>query len=197
MYSYINGYIVEKGSDYIVSDVGGIGYMIYCSGNTLSKIQIDTKVKLYIHYHVAEDVNALYGFYTDAEREMFRKLISVSRVGRKIALGVLSVLTPDDISMAVVTENEKAFDNVPGMGRKTAQRVILELKEKIDMPQYSASVQGSENKDYEKSSAIEALIALGYDGLSAGRAVSAVTDSDYSTVEELIKKALAVISGRK
>ena len=195
MYEYINGTITDTGTDYAVADVGGIGYLIYCSTNTLNRLVTGQTAKLYIHMHVAEDLMQLYGFYTQDEREMFRKLISVSRIGKKIALSCLSVMTPSDIAMAVKTDNAAAFDNVFGMGRKTAQRIILELKEKV---QASVSTEDnpSEKINGMRSNAIDALIALGYDGLTAGKCVGEISDNDFNTVEELIKKALAVVSGR-
>ena len=194
MYEYIYGTITDIGIDYAVSDVGGVGYLIYCSTNTLKRLVLGNRAKLYIHYHVAEDTNALYGFYDTDERTMFRHLMTVTRIGRKLALSVLSVMTPSDISMAVATDNAKAFDNVPGLGRKTAQRVILELKEKVDLTTAKANADDDSKGDLERAEAIEALIALGYDGLSAGRAVGEVTE--YKSVEDLIKKALAVVSRR-
>ena len=121
--------------------------------------------------------------------------MTVTRIGRKLALSVLSVMTPADIAMAVATDNAKAFDNVPGLGRKTAQRVILELKEKVDLSSAKTTADDDKKCDMERAEAIEALIALGYDGLSAGRAVGEVTE--YKSVEDLIKKALAVVSRRQ
>lgn len=196
MYAYIKGTIAEKGTDYVISDVSGVGYMICCSSKTLNKVTLGSEAKLYTYFHVADDANTLYGFYTQDERDMFKKLISVSRIGRKIALGTLSVLTPADITLAVATDNVAAFDDVTGMGRKTAQRVILELKEKVNISASARDTEG-ESKKTDRAAAIEALVALGYDGLSAGRAVGEIQDSQFDTVEDLIRKSLAVISGRK
>lgn len=195
MYEYINGTITDFGTDYVVSDVSGVGYLIYCSTNTQKCAVPGQRLKLYIHFHVADDTQDLYGFAEKEERDMFRLLMSVSRIGRKTALGVLSVMTPADVAMAVATDNSAAFDSVPGLGKKTAQRVILELKEKVNLTDTVMSADKVKAGDeVARAEAIEALSALGYDGLSAGRAVGEVTE--FSGVEDLIKKALAIVSRR-
>ena len=126
MYAYINGVVDEVLPDRAVIEAAGVGYELNCSGMTTRRLLVGEKVRLYAHLHLADGVMALYGFYDTNEREMFRRLLSVTRVGPKLALSVLSVLTPSDVATAVVTENAAAFDRVPGMGRKTAQRVLLE-----------------------------------------------------------------------
>ena len=128
---------------------------------------------------------------------MFRKLLGVTKIGPKVALSCLSVLTPEDISMAVLTENVAAFDGVPGMGRKTAARVLLELKEKVDTVGSGAAKTAKTADDGSagmRHDAIEALIALGYDGAAAGRAVAAV--EDCARVEDMIMKALRLIGNK-
>ena len=114
-------------------DACGVGYELYCSAQTRKCLRAGAEHKLYVHFHISlsQDVMALYGFETQEERAMFRRLIGVTRVGPKLALSVLSVLSVSDIAGAILTENAAAFDKVPGMGRKTAARVLLELKEKI------------------------------------------------------------------
>lgn len=199
MYAFINGTVDEIGTDYAVIETGGVGYMLFCSKYTLDQLNLGSVHKLYVHMAVSQDNVALYGFSDTDERAMFRELISVSRIGSKIALATLSKLSVSDVAMAITTGNSAAFDPVPGMGRKTAERVILELKGKITPTQ---SVTRDNSRDSAprafdmRSEAIEALMALGYDGLSAGRAVGAVEDSEYKTVQELIKLSLAKISER-
>ena len=135
----------------------------------------------------------MYGFYTKDEREMFRQLIGVTRIGKKIALNLLSLLSPNEIVFAVQTDNEKAFDKVSGMGKKSAQRLILELKEKVEfLPQADGEANEKTENDAKIHDAIEALISLGYDGAVAGRAVGAV--KDFNGTEDLIKKALLIIA---
>ena len=175
-------------ADRAILDAGGVGYELICSAMTLKRLAAGRKEKLVTHLHLTEGVMALYGFYDTAERDMFRRLMTVTRVGPKLALSVLSVLTPSDVAAAIVTGNAAAFDHVPGMGRKGAQRVILELREHVSdgVPQ-AASGQDATAPDVRQE-AVAALTTLGYDGLSASRAVTAVDGA--KTVEEMLTKAL-------
>ena len=122
MYAYISGVVDDLLTDRAILEAGGVGYELFCSAMTLKRLRPGQKERLYTHLHLAEGVMALYGFYEPDEKDMFRRLLSVTRVGPKLALAVLSVLTPGDVAAAVVTGNAAAFDRVPGMGRKTAQR---------------------------------------------------------------------------
>jgi Holliday junction DNA helicase RuvA len=192
MYAYIKGTVEETSVDRAVIEACGVGYELFCSTMTLKTLVIGEQAKLYTHLHLAEGVQALYGFADTEERDTFRRLLGVTRVGPKLALSVLSVLTPSDVRAAIVTDNPAAFDRVVGMGRKTAQRVILELQESIR--QETPGVLPAK-KDESKpslpslqSEAVAALTSLGYDGLTASRAVAKIKEAD--SVEELITKAL-------
>ena len=192
MYAYIRGIVSDITQDRAVLEAAGVGYELFAGRKTLDKLILGEEAKLYTHLHLAEGVQALYGFYTEEEREMFRRLISISRVGPKLAVSVLSVMEPSDVISAVVTDNPTAFDPVQGMGRKMAQRVILELKEQVKdaplpvgKPGQAVQIGVAENI---RAEAVQALVALGYDGLTASRAVSAVEEA--KNVEELITKAL-------
>ena len=192
MYAYIRGIVSDIAADRAVLEAAGVGYELFAGRKTLDKLILGEEAKLYTHLHLAEGVQALYGFYTEEEREMFRRLISISRVGPKLAVSVLSVMEPSDVISAVVTDNPTAFDPVQGMGRKMAQRVILELKEQVKdaplpvgKPGQAVQIGVAENI---RAEAVQALVALGYDGLTASRAVSAVEEA--KNVEELITKAL-------
>ena len=187
MYAYISGTVDELFSDRAVMEACGVGYELSCSAMTLKKLLPGQKARLYTHLHLADGVMALYGFFDTAERDMFRRLMTVSRVGPKLALSVLSQLTPSDVAGAVVTGNAAAFDHVPGMGRKTAQRVLLELKERVSGEQLSVP-GGNDGTGDIRGEAIAALVSLGYDGLSAGKAVNAVKNAD--SVESLLTAAL-------
>ena len=194
MYAHIKGTVEEIGTDRAVIEAGGVGYELFCSQATLRHLRAGQEHKLYAHHHLslAQDVMALYGFESKDERAMFRRLISVSRIGPKLALAVLSALSVSDIATAIVTENAAAFDRVPGMGRKTAARVLLELKEKVtteDMagsPMAQAAASGASMNI--RAEAVAALVSLGYEGVVAGRAVSAVPDC--ARVEDMITQAL-------
>ena len=187
MYAYISGIVDSAQVDRAVIDANGVGYELFCSAMTLKRLREGQNARLYTHLHLAEGVMALYGFYDTDEKDMFRRLLSVTRVGPKLALAVLSLLTPSDVAGAIVTNNAAAFDRVPGMGRKTAQRVLLELKERVDA---SEMLAGEENADQPnlRSEAVAALVSLGYDGLAAGKAVAAVEQAE--SVEALITAAL-------
>ena len=131
MYAYIRGIVSDISADRAVLEAAGVGYELFAGRKTLDKLILGEEARLYTHLHLAEGVQALYGFYDQEEREMFRRLIGITRVGPKLAISVLSVMEPSDVISAVVTDNPAAFDPVQGMGRKMAQRVILELKEQV------------------------------------------------------------------
>lgn len=194
MYAYINGIVDSVFSDRTIVEAAGVGYELLCSGNTLKKVAVGTSVKLYTHLYLADGIMALYGFYDTEEREMFRKLIGITRVGPKLALAVLSLLTPADVAAAVLTQNVTAFSRVPGMGKKTAERVLLELKEKVDTSEMSGSsgaVTDASGNDI-RTEAVAALVSLGYDGLSASRAVTSAGPAN--SVEQLIMLSLRQLS---
>lgn len=187
MYAYVSGIVDELLADRAVLETGGVGYELFCSASTLKRLKAGQKERLYTHLHLAEGVMALYGFYEQDEKEMFRRLLTVTRVGPKLALSVLSVLTPSDVAAAIVTDNAAAFDRVAGMGRKTAQRVLLELKEKVGTSEMLAGEHHLDAPDI-RTEAVAALVSLGYDGLAAGKAVAAVEKAE--NVESLITLAL-------
>ena len=191
MYAYIRGIVSDIAADRAVLEAAGVGYELFAGRKTLDKLILGEEAKLYTHLHLAEGVQALYGFYDQEEREMFRRLIGITRVGPKLAVSVLSVMEPSDVISAVVTDNPAAFDAVQGMGRKMAQRVILELKEQVKdapIPVKTGQAIPVNVPENIRSEAVQALVALGYDGLTASRAVSAVEEA--KNVEELITKAL-------
>lgn len=188
MYAYIQGLVTETYADKVVIEANGIGYEIWASSITQKKLLLGTAAKLYTYLHLAENVMALYGFADKEERDMFKKLLSVSRVGPKLSLSVLSVLTPADVRAAVLTNTPSAFDRVQGMGRKTAQRVILELQEITKGETAPLGAAGDAPVEDIRSEAVAALTSLGYDGLASSRVVASI--SDAKTVEELLTKAL-------
>ena len=187
MYAYISGIVDELLPDRAVLEASGVGYELFCSAMTLKRLRAGQKERLYTHLHLAEGVMALYGFYEREEKDMFRRLLTVTRVGPKLALAVLSVLTPSDVAGAIITNNAAAFDRVSGMGRKTAQRVLLELKERVETTEMLGGGDSFDAPDI-RSEAVAALVSLGYDGLAAGKAVAAIEKAE--SVEALITAAL-------
>lgn len=194
MFAFLEGIADSIDADRVIINVSGVGYELLCSRNTLDRIGKGEVVRLYTHFQLSQDAVALYGFVTQEERAMFRQLITVSKIGPRTALSALSVLTPSDITSAIVTENAAAFEGVPGIGKKTAARLLLELKEKISLNDIITANARVETKNAVsasnamRSEAVAALMALGYDGVTAGRAVNAVDDCER--VEDMITAAL-------
>lgn len=192
MYYYIKGTLVQKSDNYIVVDANGVGYMIYTSLNSMQNTgEIGKKITIYTYLHVREDVMDLFGFTTIEEKNMFMQLISVSGVGPKAALSILSVTTPAKFAVAVITNDVKTITKASGVGPKMAQRVILELKDKMKTDELEIDLE-DESDDIlsdNRSEAISALVVLGYSLNDAQKAVKGI-DGTLS-VEEIIKKALA------
>ena len=192
MYYYIKGTLVQKSDNYIVVDAHGVGYMIYTSLNSIQNAgEAGKKITIYTYLHVREDVMDLFGFTTIEEKNMFMQLISVSGVGPKAALSILSVTTPAKFAVAVITNDVKTITKASGVGPKMAQRVILELKDKMKTDELEIDLE-DESDDIlsdNRSEAISALVVLGYSSNDAQKAVKGI-DGTLS-VEEIIKKALA------
>ena len=192
MYYYIKGTLVQKSDNYIVVDANGVGYMIYTSQNSMENAgEVGKKITIYTYLHVREDVMDLFGFTTIEEKNMFMQLISVSGVGPKAALSILSVTTPAKFAVAVITNDVKTITKASGVGPKMAQRVILELKDKMKTDELEIDLE-DESEDIlsdNRSEAISALVVLGYSSNDAQKAVKGI-DGTLS-VEEIIKKALA------
>ena len=178
MYAHIEGIVAEKEQDSIVLDANGVGYLLYVSGATLSTAPaVGERMKLYCVLNVREDAMELCGFYSREEKRMYERLRSVSGVGSKTALQILSALSVRDLSIALVSGDAAALTRVPGIGKKTAQRLVLELKDKVDDAQLTsqaASISPKVNAGGPEAEAIAALVSLGYSNSEAARAVSAV-----------------------
>lgn len=190
MYAYISGEVVQKSANYAVIDVNGVGYLIYTDSFSLGNLKTGTQGKLYTYLKVAEDDMTLYGFATVEQKSMFEKLLSISGVGPKAAAAVLSSMRVNDIAAAVISNDDKAFTNVPGIGKKTAQRLVLELKEKVDFDM--AVGEGFDMSEVSQDAAAEAaaaLAGLGYNRQEAVAAIAAVK-SLGDTAEELVALAL-------
>lgn len=189
MYYYIRGKLVHKDTAGAAVDVNGVAYYMNTTLNSLSRIgEIGDEATMYTYLHVREDIMELYGFADSEEKKMFMFLISVSGVGPKAALSVLSVLSPQKLAMAVASNDVKAITKAAGVGPKMAQRIVLELNDKIDIADITVSGGGETVASDNKNEAISALVALGYNINDAKNAVMKL-DSSLS-VEEIIKKAL-------
>ena len=188
MYAYIEGQFSFKSPTAVHMDVGGIGFLIHISLNTFSKIQDLVKGKLYVHHYVKEDLQALYGFFTEEEKILFTQLISVSGIGPNTARIILSSMTPPEVRAAIVTENDLAFKKVKGVGPKTAKRVILDLKDKVKQGELIGEENQLQSDHYEK--AITALIALGFQRNQVNKVMNKVGIPVNQSTEEIIKIAL-------
>jgi len=198
MYAHIEGIVAEKDQDSIVLDAGGVGYLLNVSGATLSTAPAGgEKMKLYCVLNVREDAMELYGFYSREEKKMYERLRSVSGVGSKTALQILSALSVRDLSIALVTGDAAALTRVPGIGKKTAQRLVLELKDKVDDEQLTgktASVSPLPKTSSAEAEAIAALVSLGYSSSEAAKAVSQVA-GQADEPDKLIFLALRGLGG--
>lgn len=197
MISYVKGELTEILEDAVVVEAGGIGYHILVPASLFRELPATGhRIQIYTYFQVKEDSVSLYGFSCREDVRMFRMLIGVSGIGPKGALGILSVLTPDDLRFAVLAEDAAAIARAPGIGKKTAQKCILELKDKLSleeavrlkMDHNQASVENP--SDGPREEAIQALAALGY---SVSEAMRAVKLASGETAEELIKSALKQI----
>ena len=197
MFAHIEGIVVEKSADSIVIDVHGVGFLLNVSGATLSVAPaVGERMKLYCVLNVREDAMELYGFHSCEEKRMYERLRSVSGIGSKTALQILSAMSVRDLSIALVAGDANALTRVPGIGKKTAQRLVLELKDKIDNEQLvgeAASVVPSVAATGPEAEAIEALLALGYSSTEAAKAIARVA-GQTNDANQLIFLALKGLS---
>ena len=199
MIAYIKGELVETLPGSVIVDVNGIGYRVYISGREAEDLtRIGRQIKLHTYFHVKEDGMQLYGFRRRDDLEVFSLLLGVSGIGPKAALGILTVFSADDLRFAVLAEDAKTISKAPGIGTKTAKKLILELKDKLDLEdafeqklanQSAAGIPETEG-DNQLQEAVQALVALGYPNTDALRAVKKVEGAETMDVETLLKAAL-------
>lgn len=195
MYYYISGKLALVGRGFAVIDNNGIGYELFISDKTAGKLQgkEDESVRLYTHFHVKEDAEELYGFYSNEEKRIFELLISVSGVGPKAAMAILSALSAEDFTLAVVSEDAKAISAAQGIGLRTAQKIILELKDKLSRESYALPEKEGKSAPAASSSALnDALMTLEALGYSRSESIKALSfkGSEGLQVEALIREAL-------
>ena len=189
MYAYIKGIIKHFNANSVIIENSGIGYEIFTDAFSLSEMVLDDEIILYTYFSVKEDSQTLYGFAKSNQKEMFVKLISINGIGPKAALSILSVIRVEDIVSSAISGNYAAFESVPGIGKKTAQRIVLELKGKVDdMGIISESFDTNDNPSIIEDAA-SALIGLGYQRSEAMEALSAVKNLG-DTAEDLVLLAL-------
>ena len=192
MIGFIKGTLISAKPTQILVDVNGVGYLCNISINTFEKISNQKSVSLFIHTHVKEDSISLFGFFTESEKLMFELLISVSGVGPKIALSILSGIQIDDLKNAILWADSSRISAVPGIGRKTAERLILELKNKVNQVNEE---DGNKLPFSMKNEAVMALSTLGYNNKLAEKVVRDILLAEPNALlEELIKKALSFLN---
>lgn len=202
MYSYIKGELAEIGTESITVEASGIGYCIYISSMAFSYLpSIGEDVKIYTYLYVREDAMILYGFLDKDDLYVFKQLITVSGIGPKGALGILSVLSADDLRFAILSGDAKTISKAPGIGAKTAQRVILDLKDKMSLEEaFEKKIEHNEllaNRTLDnqvKNEAVMALTSLGYSSAESLKAVSSINISSEMGVEDVLKSALKNMS---
>jgi Holliday junction DNA helicase RuvA len=193
MIAHLNGILTEKTPTNLIVECGGVGYFVKISLNTFSRITQEKgkAIKIFTNLQVKEDSQTLFGFFSIQEREMFLHLISVSGIGANTAMLMLSSLSSDEIAHAITSDDVKTIQSVKGIGLKTAQRVIIDLKSKMNKIEFSAENIFSGNNT-NKFDALTALSALGFDKAKSEKAINKVLTDDQ-TVEELIKGALKIL----
>lgn len=203
MYAYLKGKVSDITEESCIVEVNNIGYNVHISSTTAHELAgLGNEVKVYTYTSVREDAIQLYGFTTQADLRMFKLLITVSGIGPKVALSILSAIDSDSIRFAVITGDVKTLSRAPGIGKKTAERMILDLKDKVDPDEYitGAPVAISSTSEISDKTAnpmikeaAEALTALGYSSSDALRAVKSVDITDGMEIEDILKLALAAL----
>lgn len=202
MISFIRGVVADVTETAVIVEAGNLGYEIFMTGTAIEQAsRIGREIKIYTYFHVREDAMQLYGFLTKDDLKMFKLLLGVNGIGPKAALGVMSGISADELRFAVLSDDVKTISRAPGIGRKTAQKLILELKDKLSLEDAFEQKLANEQAAVEsafvqdagpdgRQEAVEALVALGYSNTDALRAVRKVEDVDPSDVEGLLKAAL-------
>lgn len=193
MYSFISGTVVEKNPTYVVLDNQGIGYFINISLNTFTAIGEQQHVKLFVHLAIREDAHTLYGFYTESERELFLQLITVSGVGCNTARLILSSMTVNEAIDAIATNNIRMIQGVKGIGAKTAQRIVVDLHDKVGKLETGGEISLIGNNTL-KDEALSALMVLGFNKMSIEKVLDKLLKQmENPSVEDLIKESLRLL----
>ncbi len=196
MVGYIKGKVIYSDAGTVLLENGGIGYEILCSGALFAKLVTDKQGEAYTYMQVREDGISLFGFVSPEEKNMFLKLITVSGVGPKMGIGILSAMNINDIAVAIATSDVKMLSSVKGLGKKTAERIILELREKVTAGELKvseggkAAVQTLEKMSDKEEDAIVGLMSLGYTRAESAKAVKGAVEKGAESLEDIIMTAL-------
>lgn len=192
MIAHLNGRLIEKNPTNLIIECGGVGYYVKISLNTFSAIGTAESVKVLTQQIIREDAHLLFGFATPEERDVFNFLLSVSGIGPNTAILMLSSMSPNEIANAIQTEDVRSIQAIKGIGAKTAQRVIIDLKDKMLKVEWGDATNIFVGNNTNRFDALTALISLGFDKKSAEKAIEKIATGDES-VEELIKGALKIL----
>lgn len=198
MISYIKGELTEVFEDTVVVETNGIGYNIRVPGSVLDRLpSVGSSVRIYTYLYVKEDAMNLFGFLSRDDLSVFKLLLNVSGIGPKGALAILSTIGPDDLRFAVLSEDDKTISSAPGIGAKTAKRLIIELKDKLKLAEVFETALANKEKAssendvlFARNEAVEALVALGYASAQAMKAVQQVENAEEKDSEQILKEAL-------
>ena len=199
MISFIRGTVAGRSELSVIIDTGNIGYEVFVTSNDLDRIRKGEEIKLHTYFQVREDAMQLYGFLSMDDLQVFRLLLGVNGIGPKAAMGILSGITADELRFAVLSDDVKTISKAPGIGKKTAQKLILELKDKLDLEdafeqkranEQAKAALGMDSAPGARQEAVEALVALGYSSADALRAVRQAEDVPEDDVEAILKAAL-------
>lgn len=197
MVSYIKGTLEFVGEDIIIIEANQIGYEIRIPLSMISNLpSVGDTIKIHTYLYVREDAMMLYGFITKDDLDVFKKLITVNGIGPKGALGILSTITPDELRFAIIADDVKTISKAPGIGKKTAQKLILDLKDKLKLKDYTDALSAEVSDTYVntnsdlRNDAIQALVSLGYTSTEAVKAIRTIEIMETTTVEDIIKAAL-------
>lgn len=196
MLAYIKGILEMKFDNYIVIDVGGLGYKVFMSETAIEELGgIGDIVKVHTHYHVREDDISIYGFKTNEELKMFELLIGVSGIGAKSAINMLSNITPSSFALAIITNDTSKLVKIPGVGAKSAARIVLELKDKlktVEAKEENKQIKEAIEDDNKLTESISALQVLGYNRKEIEKALEKI-DKDKLSLEDIIRQGLAIL----
>jgi len=192
MYEFIEGVVIEKSPAHVVIQAGSLAYHINISLNTYSDLPENDQVRVYLHHVVREDAELLYGFSGKTEREIFRLLISVSGIGANTARLILSSMNPDEVKSSILSGNVAALQNIKGIGAKSAQRVIVDLRDKIGKASETKELFLSKDNTIHEE-ALSALVALGFPKKSVEKNLAKIMSGEELTVEEIVKRALKMM----
>lgn len=194
MYAYLQGKLVFKDPTYVIIDIGGVGYEVKISLNTFGQIKDQESIKLFTHFHVKEDAQTLFGFSQESEKKLFLHLVSISGVGPSTGLMVLSSLSPEEVENAIISEDVRTIQGVKGIGAKTAQRIILELKDKLGKESVSGDLTNliKTPQSSIRNEALAALVTLGINKAAAQKSIDRIFKQNGSdlSLEEVIRLAL-------